>query len=270
MAFRENAPSGRFFDSEAKALFRDLASGAEAQFLSAATQFTKRLNAEMDRRTDPGLLVALRAVLDDQRVAGVLKLEVVAEHAAVLDQLDNGEIVLSAARNVMDQPGDLKKGALTRTDLVEHEVLVGDQLTKAAAYFFRALGIRLHARPTDAARELFVALSNIEPELLAPVARNLSAVSPGELKEVLQALQARVPELTEDVQLSLVDRLENLSRPVGRVNTQKAYRQVLRAGPIQVSGPVADMHELVRVEPTREGCWQVRIDLDERPEVDYK
>jgi hypothetical protein len=270
LARSRDASAGRFTDDSAKALFRDLSAGNQAQFLAAAGALTKRLIAEMNGRTAAGLLVALRVRTESELIAGVLKLEVVAEHAAVLEELDSGEVTLSAAANMMDKPGDLKKGALTRTSLREHEVMVGDRLHYDAAYFPRAFGIRIYARPSEATRELFKALGEVAPELLGPVARHLSEQSPGEVGDLLQALAGRVPGLTEEVQLRVIGKLADLPRAVGRVDTQGKYRQILTVGAIQVTGPVADMEDLLTVGQTGDGRWQVTIDSADRPETSYR
>ncbi len=77
-------------------MFRSLFSGQEAEFLAAAGTLTKRLIGVMDGRTTPGLLVGLRAPDESGLVAGVMKLPVAAEHGAVLESLDSGEVVLPA------------------------------------------------------------------------------------------------------------------------------------------------------------------------------
>lgn len=270
LARSRDSSAGRFTDDGAKALFRDLSAGTQAQFLAAAGALTKRLIAEMNGRTAPGLLVALRSRTESELIAGVLKLEVVAEHAAVLEELDSGEVTLSAAANMMDKPGDLKKGALTRTTLRAGEVMVGDRLQYDAAYFPRAFGIQIYARPSEATRELFNALGEVAPELLGPVARHLSDLPPGEIGDVLHALGDRVPGLTEELRLRVIDRLANLPRPAGRIDTQGRYRQILNVGTIQISGPVADMEDLITVQPAGDGRWQVRIDSAERPDTSYR
>ncbi|GAB3406391.1 nucleoid-associated protein [Flindersiella endophytica] len=270
LARSRDSSAGRFTEDGAKALFRDLSAGSEAQFLAAASALTKRLVAEMNGRTAAGLLVALRARADSELIAGVLKLEVVAEHAAVLEELDSGEVELSAATNMMDKPGELKKGALTRSTLEGNQVMVGDRLQYDAAYFPRAFGIQIYARPSEATRELFKAIGELAPDLLGPVAQHLSELSPGEVGDVLQALSDRVPGLTEDVRLRLLDQLANLTRPAGRIDTQGKYRQILNVGPIQVSGPVADMQDRITVTQTGDGRWRVTIDSAERPDTSYR
>lgn len=270
LARSRDSSAGRFTEDDAKALFRDLSAGSEAQFLAAAGALTKRLIGQMNGRTAAGLLVALRARSDAELIAGVLKLEVVAEHAAVLEELDSGEVTLSAAANMMDKPGDLKKGALTRSSLKDHEVMVGDRLNYEAAYFPRAFGIRIYARPSEATRELFKALGEVAPDLVGQVARHLPEQSPGEIDEVLRALGESVPGLTEEVRLRVLDQLAGLPRPVGRVDTQGRYRQILNAGAIQVSGPVADMEDRITVDQTGDGRWQVTIDSAEKPDTSYR
>src|SRR6266536_2617099 len=82
-AARGDSPIARFIDAEAAALFKNLRTGTEAQFLTAARTLTYRLVGRMDRRTAAGLLVSLR-LKDGKKVsAAALKLEVVTPRAAV-------------------------------------------------------------------------------------------------------------------------------------------------------------------------------------------
>jgi hypothetical protein len=69
------------------------------------------------------------------RAAGALKLQVVAEHAAVPPALEPGEEALSAVTKLFDKPGDLQNGALVTSSLPEDHVVIGDRLGKDAAYF---------------------------------------------------------------------------------------------------------------------------------------
>jgi hypothetical protein len=85
---------------------------AHAELLTAANTLTKRLTGHTDRRTASGLLVCIRAAAAPDEVAGVLKLQVVADHAAVLECLETGKEVLPTVTKLLDKPGDPQKGAL--------------------------------------------------------------------------------------------------------------------------------------------------------------
>ena len=147
MTTRSGTSPGSFTDPEARRLFRNLYSGPDSNFLAAADNLTKRLIGRMDARTASGLLVCLRAHDDQEQYGGVLKLQVVAPHAAVLEELASGQVRLSAVRDLLDKPGDLQKGALSTSWLAENRIMIGDQLGQDAAYFPKAFDIRAYHAP---------------------------------------------------------------------------------------------------------------------------
>src|SRR4051812_14579298 len=149
-------PPGRFRDRDAQRLFRDLHTGAEPEFLAAADALARRLIGRMDGRTAEGLLVCVRAETPAQgRVAGVFKLQRVTPHGAVLRELDTGEKVLAAVKDLMDSPGQLQKSALVATSLADGQVLCGDRLLHVARYFAEAFAIQIYSRPSDAIKAFF-------------------------------------------------------------------------------------------------------------------
>jgi hypothetical protein len=227
------------------------------------------LIARMDGRTAKGLLICLRANDDHERYAGVLKLQVVAPNAAVLEELASGEVKLSAVRDLLDKPGDLQKGALSTSWLAEDRIMVGDQLGQEAAYFPAAFGIKIYARPTHATADLFTALDRIAPKLAAPVAAALPSVHSGEPSEVLAELGEKVPEFSPGIQASVAEALESQTRPVAHIDTSSPVTETIRVGAIKISGPISQMRQYVRIEQRhnelQDESWTVIIDSHAEP-----
>jgi hypothetical protein len=269
MTSKRKTPPGKFTDPEAQGYFRDLFTGSDEAFLGAAGTLTKRLIAKMDRRTANGLLICLRAHDDQDRYGGVLKLQVVAPNAAVLEELASGEVKLSAVRDLLDKPGDLQKGALSTSRLAENRIMVGDQLGQEAAYFPEAFGIKIYARPLQGVPDLFAALDQIAPRLAAPVADALPAVPSGEPAAVLAELGEKVPELTPGIQANVAELLEHQGRPIAHIDTSRLATETIKVGDIKITGPVSQMRQNVRIEQSLDELqgerWTVIIDSRDEP-----
>lgn len=268
---RQTQP-GRFVDDETRALFRSLGYDEAPAFLAAVDSLMKRLIGKMDHRATPGLLVCLRANDGSDLIAGVLKLQVVAEHGAVLERLDSGDEVLSAVTDLLDKPGDLQKGALVMSTLPEGQVLTGDRLTgQDAIYFPTAFGIRLYARPSESVSELLDAVEATAPELVASVAAALPAVPPGDPETVLSALGSRIPELDGNCQADVAQRLEHLKRPVGTIDTGRRMRELIKIGEITISGPIDAMRQYTRINHlSDQQLWQVVVDGTVEPKRSHR
>jgi hypothetical protein len=257
---RQTQP-GRFVDAQAQALFRSLRYDKPPDFLATADSLMKRLIDKMDQRTKAGLLISLRANEDSNLIAGVLKLQVVAEHGAVLEKLDSGDEVLSAVTDLLDKPGDLQKGALVMSTLPEGLVLTGDRLTgQDAIYFPKAFGIQLYARPSESVGELLDAVEATAPELVAPVAAALPSVPPGDPSDVLSELGNRIPELDGSCQADVAQRLGHLKRPVGIIDTKRRSREQVKIGDITISGPIEAMRRYTSIHHLGDRRWQVVVE----------
>lgn len=259
-ATRQTQP-GRFIDNQTQALFRSLRYDKTPDFLATVDSLTKRLVDKMDHRTKAGLLICMRANEGSDLIAGVLKLQVVAEHGAVLERLDSGDEVLSAVTDLLDKPGDLQKGALVMSTLPEGQVLTGDRLTgQDAIYFPTAFGIQLYARPSESVGELLDAVEATAPELVASVAAALPSVPPGNPKAVLSALGDYISELDGGRQADVAQRLERLKRPVGVIDTKRRSSERIKIGDITISGPVDTMRRYARIEQLGDRRWQVVVE----------
>lgn len=267
-ASRQTQP-GRFLDLEAQALYRSLGYDEEVGFLAAAGTLTKRLIGRMDQRTTPGLLICLRAMDGSELIAGVLKLQVVAPHGAVLERLESGDEVLSAVTDLLDKPGDLQKGALVASTLPDNRVLTGDRLTQDAAYFPEAFGIQLYARPSEAVGELLDAVEAVAPELAASVAARLPSIPGGDPAAVIAALGDQVPGLDGGRQADILERLEHRRRPVGAIDTKRRSTERIKIGDITISGPIDAMRHYVEVSKPEANRWQVTVDGNQAPTRSY-
>jgi hypothetical protein len=269
MTEKRGTSPGRFTDPEAKGLFRDLFTGSDQGFLTAAGSLTKRLIARMDARAAPGLLICLRGDDGHDRYGGVLKLQVVAPNAAVLKKLASGEVQLSAIQDLLDKPGDLQKGALSTTWLPEDNIMIGDQLGQDARYFPEAFAIKVFARPTEAVTGLITALDDVAPKLVTSVAIALPRVAAGDVPDVLGSLGREIPEFTPGLQAEVADALANQPRPVAHIDTGRPVTETIRAGGIRITGPVSEMRGRVRIERnegTVADSWTITIDSPNEPQ----
>jgi hypothetical protein len=269
MAKRQDAqPPGRFVSDEARRLFRDLHAGSASDFLTAAYALTRRLIDEMNGTTAEGLLVCLRADTPaGGRVAGVLKLEVVTPNGAVLRELDSGETVLAAVKDLLDSPGKLHKGALITSWLPDGEVLCGDRVAHAfALYFPKAFDIRIHCRPSVATKAFFDAVAEFAEPVVAEVAAAWPAIRPGSPREVLAELGQKIPGLTASLQADIAERLETAARPVAHLDTTRVVKETYQAGEITVFGPIDEMRRRMHVAAAPDGIgWRITVDSPDRP-----
>jgi hypothetical protein len=266
-ATRDSAAlAARFIDHDARELFTSLYRGTADQFLDAADRLAERLTDAMDGRTSEGLFVALRAEnANSEVVAGVLKLQVVPGHGAVLHQLESGELQLAAVTDMLEKPGELEKGALVAKSLRDGEVYCADRLQVKARYFPAAFGIRRFAAPAPAVTAFFDTAQNIAPALVAPIAAAWPTVEPDYTREVLARLGEAVPELTPQVQEDIIAALEAFPEPVAWLDTRRKVRESYKIGGITLSGPIEEMRQRVSVATQPEGGWRIALEAAEQP-----
>lgn len=268
---REASPPGRFRENDARDLFRKLHTGTDPEFLSSAYSLAKRLIDGMNGRTSEGLLVALRAETErDGRVAGLLKLQVVAPNGAILRKLESGELMLSAVQDMLEQPGALEKGALVASSLPDGEVFCADRLSAAARYFPEAFDIRVFAKPAAAVKIFFDAVHAIAGDLAPQVAEIWPTLRPGPVRDLLAELGQKIPDLTPELLAEITEMLEAAPRPVGGLDTRRVVRETYEIGGITLTGPIDEMQRNVRISERSDGGWQLTVDSSEKPESTRK
>lgn len=260
-------PPAEFVASEARTRFEVLRDGSEAEFLAAATEIAQDLVSKMDKRTDPGILVALRRSNDGGTEAAVLKMEVTDPFAGYIRKDPTEGEVLDAVRNLLDTPGHLQKGAVFPDVRSGSEVVVGDRLAATALYFLDALGIRQVEKPSHAVAGVMRVVEDVVPERAQDVAALLQDSS---AKSVASFVE-EIPDLTQEVRGDLVARAEARRRPIRELDPtrSKSLKKILRVSGLTISGRVADM-DRVKVKPRDDGGYRITIDVDEKPDVEYK
>jgi hypothetical protein len=255
-------------DNSAQGLFRALLLGTNQEFTAAADLLVKLLIAQMDARTKLGLLVCLRAEDGADVYGGVLKLDVQDGNFGILHLLDNGQAELGTVSDVLTSPSGLKKGALIASSLPPEQVMVIDRMTHAAAYFPRAFGIAVVARPVAGASVLVMAADQVSPTLAEKVAQALPEVPSGERDEVLAALRPKLSAVPDEDWSAVIGELGKHAPPVAYIDTSSPVTVKLVAGDITISGPVPEMLRLVHVADEAE-AWTVRITSQTEPEWIY-
>lgn len=265
------SPPAKFTDSEAQVLFRKLHSGMDEEFLESAHVLAKRLIHVMNGRTSEGLLLALRAeTKTNGRVAGLLKLQVAAEHGAVLEKLESGELQLSAVSGLLEKPGDLEKGALVATSLPDTSVYCADRLFAASRYFPEAFSIRLFAKPAGATRTFFDVAHVAAEKHMPQIVEAWATLQPGATREVLAELSEKVGEITPQLQEEIAEALETAPRPVVYLDTTRGLKEIYKIGGITLSGPIEEMRQKVQISQMDHGGWQITIDSPEEPQPAHR
>ena len=267
LASKGDSPLAYFSDDECETLFTHLNHGTDEEFLSSATTLAQRLVGRMDRRSRPGLLACLRAVDGSDSWAAVLKLEVVAANAAVLRLIESGEMVLAGAKDVLNAPGDLQKGAVVNDPRPGSSVIIGDKLVTQAAYFPAALGITTQQRPKDAVVDVITALAGVDPQIAQAAVKALPDAQSGPVESVLEEVSEAVPSLTPAVREVVVSSLRNRPRPVETVDTSVVVKTRIRAGGVTIILPATDFEDLVDIQERPEGGWRITIIVDDRPMI---
>ncbi|MCW2890420.1 MAG: hypothetical protein JWL58_7282 [Streptosporangiaceae bacterium] len=266
----DSPPHGRFVDVEAQSLFQALHMGNAPEFLNSAGTLTKRLIGRMNRSTNRGLLACVRAEGDSGRIGAALKLEIVSPTGTTLEELASGEIRLASVTNVLDQPGDLQKGALVASGMPAEEVVCGDTLTYQSRYFPEAFGIQVFARPSHGPSAFLKAVAQSDTQLAGPVAAALPQVKPGTLREVVGEIGEHVPAFDMGTQAGVIDALEHIPRPIAHLDTSKRVTAVIEQGDVTIKGPAPVIHEAVQLRERPDGTWEAVISFDREPKIIYR
>lgn len=266
----DSAPPGKFSDRESQEIFQALHAGTSDDFLVSTEILTKRLIGRMNGTTKPGLLVSLRAQSGAERLAAVLKLEILEPTGATLQKLGTGELRLSAVTDMLEKPGDLQKGVLVTSSLAADEAICIDKLYRVSRYFPEAMGIRMYLRPKDAALTFYEAVQHCGPHILEPVIVALSKIAPGTPQQVISQLAGHVSGLEAHLQAELLDRLEQAPRPVTYIDTTRPITRIIEADDITVKGLAGAMQQGVEISEKPGGGWQIIINCTDRPRVSHR
>ncbi|WP_406631986.1 hypothetical protein [Amycolatopsis sp. WGS_07] len=266
-----DSPAAVFCEEEARTLFGQLDRGSPEEFLDAVTIFTERLVAEMNGRTSPGLLLFARLNVEEKALTVVLKLQVTSKNAGVLQELADGTQSLGTVRNVLDAPGKIQKGLVTPDGREDSDVIVGDKLAQksTAEYFVRAFGIRIDARPEEAALAFLRAVNSVDPKLTSRVVSALEGVEGGALPAVTEGLLEQVPELEQNWD-AIESKLQEHKRPIRNVGTSTAFRATITAGLITISGPASAIDQSTAVTENDKRGWTVTVVSSTEPKKTYK
>jgi hypothetical protein len=267
---KDAPPPGRFIDSEAQSLFQSLHMGDTTEFLGSAGVLTKRLIGRMNHSTKRGLLACIRAEGPSERIGAVLKLEIISPTGATLEELASGEIRLAAVTNIMNQPGNLQKGALVANGMAAEEVLCGDTLNYQASYFPEAFGIQVFARPSRGSPALLNTIAGSGAQLARQVAETMPQVEPGPLREVVKTLGEHIPAFDPETQTGIIGTLENSQRPITYVNTQNEITAVIEQGGIIIKGSATVIHQDVQLRPDSAGGWEAVVRFENEPKITYR
>jgi hypothetical protein len=218
----------------------------------------------------PGVLVcASFEEADGSRVAAAVKLQVVSDHGAVLEQLESGETVLSAVRKVLDRPGDLQKGLVYPDSRPGSETVIGDKANQSEArYFLQAMGVEAEEHSKRALGAVAKALADASaPGNRDAVVRRLDQAGPGPLEDVVAeavrgiSMERSTPEILRD--------LQDRERPIRAVDTSAQLKCTVRAGAIKIDLPAAEMSR-VTIEPSLDGGFVIEVRTDAEPLVTYR
>lgn len=263
------APFVTFRDPDDRVCFGMLSDGSDADFLTAAEALTRRLHAEMSHvNSKPGVLVC--ATFEEghgRRSGAALKLEVVSDHGAILEQLETGEVVLSAVERVLDRPGELQKGLIYPDERPGSDAVVGDKANQTEArYFLLAMGViaEEHAkRALGVVAEALVDAAGTS-QTVTTVLERLSSADVGTLEDV-------VTQVTDGIALNLpveeiINDLAARERPVRQVDTRATLKTTIEAGTVKVDLKNLDLGR-VTFRESSEGGWDIIIHVDTMPRL---
>lgn len=270
LAAKEDTPPARFYEEGMKPHFDALTTGDDNSFLKAASVLTHRVHERMDGRSTPGLLLCATFHSGKERRATVMKLSVVAEQGAVLERLESGEEVLSAVTDVLERPGDLQKGVVLPDPRVGSDAILGDNLGTVSLYFPEALGLRQDAKGAQAIGALLRAIQAHDPAAAEAAAARLPETHSSTVEGVLAELGNHIPDLTEQVQAQVADRLREERRPVVSIDPQKPVSGVITAGTLKITGPFATVRSVEWVRDPESDEYVISIRVDAPPERKFK
>lgn len=233
----------------------DFAAGAEAlqqalaRTMGTSTNASDCVFAVIHARPRPG---------DQASHITVLKLDAIVEAARV--RINQGVVNLQVLRELVPEPGALRKAMSWPDPRPDSDVLMIDTNASNAQYFEDAYQVRVSPKSPQAEAELQAAIVNNVPKLDLPRALAAAAALEGPSSTVLAALAADYPSLVPAAQEMAAD-----PRPAGiiRPNRVAARPVVWRADGVELRVP-AD--RAADVEATRDGDgWTLSIKVQTEP-----
>lgn len=263
-----SSPPARFPSADGKSRFEALLEGSEDEFLECASQLAQRIRKEMDNRSKPGFFVALRSNEEERMRAAVLKLDIQAKSAAVMSRTGHGRMTLEAVHDLLENPGQLQKGAVFRDERPGSDVVVGDRLTETALYFLRAIDVVQISKSKQAVPAFVTAVANVAgPSRTIPIIRALET----EEETTPEDFFARHPELLVESERSRVFyQLRIRKRPVDRFDArQVVINETVSADGITIRGRATVLADRLRIDE-RPGGWRIMIDVNEEPQHEFR
>lgn len=249
--------------SATPATLASMAVGTDSEFLAGAELLQQSLARAMGQvaRASDCVLAVVQAV-EPARAPGhltLLKLDAVVEAARV--RIEHGVVNLQVLRELVPEPGALRKALSWPDPRPDSDVLMIDTNTSNAQYFEDAYQVRVSPKSAQAEAELQTAIVRAVPQ--ADHARALADANTmgGPAHEVLDALADTYPSLRPAARAAAAD-----PRPSGIIRAQRvAARPVVwRADGVELRVP-ADRAGDVRSVQGPDG-WTLSIRVDSEPQ----
>ena len=171
--------------------------GASAnEFVEVSAGLAVRLKESMDQSTNPkvGVLAVLASGdSDTAEVVSVLKLDAISEAASY--RLADGQVQLTALRDLLPAPGQLQKGLSWPDPRTGSQAIVIDRNIVAAKYFFNAFELQVSATSAEAERALSEAIFKNVPSSRQAAAIQFASTLSGPSEYVVAELQNHYPEV---------------------------------------------------------------------------
>jgi len=173
-----------------------LLGSSDDEFVKVSAGLAVRLQGSMDQSTNPK--VGVLAVLasgdgDTAEVVSVLKLDAISEAASY--RLEDGQVRLTALRDLLPAPGQLQKGLSVPDRRDGSQAIVIDRNIVAAKYFFNAFELQVSASSAQAEQALSEAIFKSVPRTKRAAAIQFASTLSGPSEQVIAEIQNRYPEV---------------------------------------------------------------------------
>lgn len=235
------------------------------EFVEVSASLALRLQGSMDQATNPkvGVLAVLASGEGDgAQVVSVLKLDAISEAASY--RLEDGQVRMTALRDLLPAPGHLQKGISWPDPRDGSEAIVIDRNVVAAKYFFNAYELQVSSTSSQAERALSEAIFKTVPKPRRAEAVQYASTLSRQAEEVVAELRSRYPEIGTD-QAAL-----GSGEAVGgfiRQSKVAGYRVRYMADGIMVVVPWDRLGQLTGPRQAG-GGWEMAIRFTARPQED--